>query len=262
MICVSRAEGDNGVDLPGMDAAAYGNLLGADYDTLYPATGLETDAAVDFLAEVATRQASPALLELGIGTGRLALPLSRRGVRVAGIEASPRMLRALHDKDPDNVIDVTLGDFAEKQVDGQFSVVALVFNTVLDERGLPVQLAIFQNAARHLAPAGCFVVEAFVLPDEARDGNWQVSPRYVGGNHVELQMARFDLETNTVERTLVHLRPDGAKFVTVRDAYAAPGELDVMAHVAGMKRIERYCNWRRDPFTISSRRHISVYQVR
>lgn len=137
---------------------------------------------------------------------------------------------------------------------------ALVFNNILDPRGLSAQLALFENAARHLVPGGCFVIEAFVLSDEARDGSWTVTPRYVGEEHVELQMARFDIETSTLERTLVHLRPDGPHFVAVRDVYAGPGELDVMAHVNGMTRIARYSTWSRAPFTARSRRHISVYQ--
>jgi hypothetical protein len=132
------------------------------------------------------------------------------------------MVAALRAKAPDAPIDVTIGDYASARVSGSFSVVALVFNNILDPRGLPAQLALFANAARHLAPGGCFVVEAFVLRDAERDGNWVVSPRYVGTDHVELQLARFDIETGTLERTLVHLRPGGAEFVSVKDVYSAP----------------------------------------
>jgi SAM-dependent methyltransferase len=246
------------------DPASYGEMLGASYDTLYPADGLDTDACVTFLAELARRDSAGSsagsVLEFGIGSGRLALELHRRGIRVAGIDASPAMIERLRDRDPDGHIYVALGDFACTRIGGQFAVVALVFNTILDERGLPSQLGTFENAARHLPPGGFFVVEAFVLSDAARDGRWTVSPRYVGADHVELQMARFDIETGIVERTLVHLLPDGAQFVTVKDVYAGPGELDVMAHVHGMRRIERYASWTREPFTAHSPRHISVYQ--
>jgi hypothetical protein len=153
-----------------------------------------------------------------------------------------------------------MGDYVSTRIAGAFSVVAPVFNNILDPRGLPAQLKLFENAAQHLSPGGCFVVEAFVLDDDARDGSWTVSPRYVGAEHVELQLARFDIETGTLERTLVHLRPEGTEFVSVRDVYAGPAELDVMAHVNGMTRIARYATWTRAPFTAHSRRHISVYE--
>lgn len=170
------------------------------------------------------------------------------------------MVSALRENDPQAAIDVVVGDYLTARAPGQFSVVVLVFNNILDERGLGAQLGIFENAARHLEPGGYFVVEALVLDERARDGNWRVSPRYVGPDHVELQMSRFDIETSTLERTLVHLLPEGAKFITVRDFYAAPGELDVMAHVHGFRRVGRYSSWRRDPFTATSGRHVSVYQ--
>ena len=260
LVTRDAANSDRGGGMYRYDPAAYGDRLGADYDTLYPADGLETAATVDFLAELASRHLDPSVLEFGIGTGRLAIELHRRGIRVAGIEASERMVAALRKKAPGAQIKVALGDYVSTRIAGTFSVVALVLNNILDPRGLPAQLGLFQNAARHLVPGGYFVVEAFVLGDEARDGSWTVSPRYVGVNHVELQFARFDIETSTIERTLVHLRPEGPEFVTVRDSYAGPAELDVMAHVNGMTRVARYSAWGREPFTARSRRHISVYE--
>jgi SAM-dependent methyltransferase len=244
------------------DPAAYGERLGAEYDELYPAEELETQATVEFLAELAASRPERSVLEFGIGTGRLAIGLQRRGLTVAGIEASERMVAALRQKAPLSHIHVEMGDYVSTRVGGSFAVVALVFNNILDPRGTSAQLALFQNAARHLAPGGCFVVEAFVLDDKARDGNWTVLPRYVGSDHVELQMARYDIETSALERTFVHLRPEGAEFVTVRDAYASPGELDVMAHVNGMTRIARYADWSCAPFTSHSLRHVSVYERR
>lgn len=249
-------------DTDAHDATTYGDELGREYDHLYPAAGLETEAAVDLLAQLAQERPGRSVLEFGIGTGRLAIELHRRGLYVAGIEASERMVGTLRRKAPNAHIEVAVGDYIATRIDRSFSVVMLVFNTILDERGLDAQLAVFENAARHLEPGGCFVIEALILSDDERDGTWKVSPRYVGNNHVELQMARFDIETNTMERTLVHLRPEGPKFITVRDGYAAPGELDLMAHVNGMSRIARYSNWSRAPFTAHSRRHISIYELR
>jgi SAM-dependent methyltransferase len=243
------------------DPAAYGERLGAAYDQLYPSADLETDAAVELLFDLARTRPSRSVVEFGIGTGRLALRLLDRGLRVAGIDASARMVEALRAKPGGRDIDVRIGDYMTTRVPGAFSVAALVFNNILDPRGLPAQLALFENAARHLEPGGCFVIEAFVLDDDERSGAWHITPRYVGESHVEFQLARFDVETNRLERRLVHLQAEGMEFVSLKDTYAAPGELDVMAHVRGMKRIVRYSTWSREPFTAHSRRHVTVYEL-
>jgi SAM-dependent methyltransferase len=242
------------------DPAAYGDRLGADYDALYPADDLETDTTVSLLSELAGRHPVPSVLEFGVGTGRLALELQRRGLVVAGIEASERMVAALRQKPGGMSIEVVVGDYVSTRLPGKFAVVAIVFNNILDPRGIGAQLELFRNAAHHLVPGGHFVVEAFVLPEQAREGGWTVQPRYVGSDHVEIQLVRFDMETNRVERTLVHLRAGGVDFVTVRDFYSGPGELDVMAHVSGFRRVARYRSWDRSEFTSHSRRHITVYQ--
>ncbi len=204
----------------GYDPAAYGDRLGADYDTLYPAVRLETDATVDFLAELAECYPDPSVLEFGIGTGRLAIELHRRGLRVAGIEASTRMVAALRDKAPTAQIDIAIGDYISTRVPGSFSLVVLVFNNILDPRGRRAQLSIFENAARHLAPGGCFVIDTIILRSWRRIA---ATPSF-------------------------------------RNVYASPGELDVMAHEHGMTRIARYSSWTRTAFTAHSRRHISVYE--
>jgi SAM-dependent methyltransferase len=247
---------------PGYDPATYGDSLAACYDSLYPADHIETDQAINLLEELARDRPGRSLLEFGIGTGRLAIELERRGIRIGGIDASERMVAALRAKAPSADIRVVIGDYVSARMPGQFSVVAIVLNNIFDPRGLSAQLALFANAARHLEPEGYFVVEAFVLDDSTRDGGWTVVPRFVGADHVELQLMRFDIETGTIERTLVHLRSDGPKFITVRDHYAAPEELDVMAHVNGLRRVARYADWSRQPFTARCRRHISVYQRR
>jgi SAM-dependent methyltransferase len=204
----------------GYDPAAYGDRLGADYDSIYPEIRLETDATVDFLAELAESYPDPSVLELGIGTGRIAIELHRRGLRVAGIEASKRMVAALRDKAPAADIDIAIGDYISTRVPGSFSLVVLVFNNILDPRGRPAQLSLFENAARHLAPGGCFVIDAIVLR------SW---------------------------RRIAATR-------SFRNIYASPNELDVMAHEHGMTRIARYASWSRAAFTAHSRRHISIYE--
>jgi SAM-dependent methyltransferase len=202
------------------EPAAYGDRLAADYDTIYTSDWLETDASVDFLTELAERYADPSVLELGIGTGRLAIELHGRGLRVAGIEASERMVAALRGKAPSAQIDVAIGDYASTRAPGRFSLVVLTFNSVLDPRGAPAQLSIFENAARHLTPGGCFVIDAVILGPFRR----MASTR------------------------------------SVRDAYAGPAQLDAMAHAHRMTCIARYASWTRAAFTAHSRRHVSVYE--
>jgi SAM-dependent methyltransferase len=243
----------------GYDPASYGEALGAEYDTLYPESqdALETDATVTALATLAGESRS--VLEFGIGTGRVGLLLVELGFRVAGIEASEKMASQLREKPRGREIDVVIGDFADAAVGATFSVVALIFNTVF---GLPTreaQIACFRNAERHMEPGGCFVVEAFVLRPEQLTGEWTIRPRNVQHEHVELQLSRYDAGTHRMERTLVHVRPAGARFVTVTDNYAWPGELDLLASAAGLRLRSRAGGWAGEPFDASSHRHVSVY---
>lgn len=247
--------------MPAYDPARYGEAVGDDYDALYPEGGLDSKAAVAHLAGLARARPEQSVLEFGIGTGRLALGLKRLGLSVAGIDGYEGMLTKLRAKPGCETLDVVLGDYRNSQVPGSFGVVALVFNGILDPRGRPAQLDIFRNAARHLGVGGYFVVESFVLSDAQRSGDWSVQPRYVGEEHVELQVMRYDIATNQVERTLVHLRPQGLNFLNVFDGYAAPGELDVMAEVTGFTLNARTANWNGDAFTSSSSNHVSVYEL-
>ena len=240
---------------------AYGDALGSEYDALYPDSALDTDGAVAFLAGLAQARPERSFVEFGVGTGRLALAVQERGIRVAGIDASQRMVDELRRKPGGERVDVTIGDYVTARVPGTFAVVAIVFNNILDPRGRQAQLALFRNAARHLSPGGCFVVEAFVLSDAQRSGEWFVHPRHVGHDHAELQLARYDIATNEIERTLLHLRPDRVRFHAVRDTYASPGELDVMAEVTGFRLLARHASWRHDTFTSASARHVSVYEL-
>jgi SAM-dependent methyltransferase len=204
-----------------------------------------------------------ALLEFGVGTGRLALPLVRLGLDVAGIDGSEQMVSQLRDKPGGSRIAVTIGDYRSARLPGRlFSVVLLAINGIFDPRGLDAQLDIFRNAASHLGPGGFFVLETWVMTDAQRNGSWSVLPRFVGDRHVELQMARFDIDRNSIERTLVHIRTDGMKFVSVTDTYASPGELDIMARVTGFRRCARFGAWDGAPFSVASTNCVSVYERR
>ncbi len=241
--------------------AAYGESVGDDYDTLYPDTTQETDAAIRLIAAHAEKRPGRSVLELGIGTGRLALPLHRRGLHVAGIDGAERMIAQLRRKPDGAEIEVVIGDYATTRLPRQFSVVALVFNNIFDPRGRRAQHRIFANAAAQLEPQGFFIIEAFILNDSQRSGEWSLSPRFVAHDHVELQLVRYDLSTSQLRRTFVHLRPEGSTFLEVADTYASPGELDILAEVAGLRLRSRYATWDRQPFTVSSSRHVSVYEL-
>ena len=245
----------------GYDPARYGKVVG-DYDALYPGVESENEAAVELLADLASARPERAIVEFGIGTGRLALGLRDRGFLVAGLDGSEQMVAKLRSKSGGEALEVVVGDYRDARVDGTFSVVALVFNGIFDPRGRHVQLDIFRNAARHLGTRGYFVIESWVMSDAQRNGDWSVVPRYVGEEHVEIQLARYDIETNQIQRTFVHLRREGLDFVTVADTYAAPGELDVMAEVTGFEKVARYSGWGRGEFTATSSKSISVYQLR
>ncbi len=245
------------------DPASYGRAVGGDYDSLYPAAGSDTAASVELLVELARRHADPSLLEFGIGTGRLALGIQQQSVRVAGIDGSEHMVAQLREKDGGERPRVAIGDYRTTKLDGEtYAVVILVFNGIFDPRGRAAQLDIFRNAAHHLIPGGYFVVESWVMNDKQRNGDWSVVPRYVGENHVELQLARYDIETNQIERTLVHLRPQGTDFVSVRDTYASPSELDLMADFTGFDREFRFASWSREPFDAGSSKCIAAYKLR
>jgi SAM-dependent methyltransferase len=213
------------------------------------------DPVVDFLAALA---GDGAALELGIGTGRIALPLARRGVRVHGIDLSTAMVARLRAKPGAGDIGVTVGDFATTTVDETFSVAYLVFNTIMNLTTQDEQVACFRNAAAHLEPGGCFVIEVMVpelqrLPPGETYRPFTVTATRLG----------FD-EYDVVAQGLVshHYRVvDGAlDVVSVPFRYVWPAELDLMARLAGMTLRERWAGWKREPFTSESTSHVSVWQ--
>jgi SAM-dependent methyltransferase len=213
------------------------------------------DAAVAFLAELARPGSA---LEFGIGTGRIAVPLSREGVAVRGIELSPAMVDELR-RDPDAAgIDVTVGDFATTAVDATVRVVYLVRNTITNLTTQDEQVACFRNAARHLEAGGCFVVENYI-PELRRlspGENKQVftaTPNHVG-------IGEYDF-ANQIETSRHWWIIDGElKSFGADHRYVWPSELDLMATMAGMTLRERWTDWFRAPFTSDSRTHISVWQ--
>ena len=212
--------------------------------------------AVDFLADLADGGAA---LELGIGTGRIALPLSRRGVRVHGIELSPAMVEQLRAKPGADDIEVTVGDFVTTRVDGTFRLAYLVYNTINNLTTQDEQVECFRNVAAHLEPGGHFVVEVVVpdlrrLPPGETARVFAMRPGYVG----------FDEYTDLTEQILYSHHwtavGDGVRVFSMLFRYVWPSELDLMARIAGMTRRERWSSWAREPFTNDSTSHVSVWQ--
>jgi SAM-dependent methyltransferase len=237
------------------DPTAYGAEIADEYDELYDHM-FETDNAVACLTELA---GAGAVLELGIGTGRLALPLVRAGIDVHGVEASPEMVDLLRAKPDGADIPVAIGDFAEVSVPGTFSLVVLAVNTIYALPDQDAQVRCFANAAAHLAPGGRFVLDAWV-PDlvQFRDGP-SVRPRSVGAKRVALVLAEHDPVRQRITTTQVHLGEAGVRLHPVNHRYAWPSELDLMARLAGLRLQHRWGGWDRTPFVATSTAHVSVY---
>ncbi len=212
-------------------------------------------ATVDFLAGLA---GTGAALEFGIGTGRVALPLSRRGVAVHGIDLSEAMVARLREKPGGDAIPVALGDFATTRVPGSFSLVYLVYNTITNLTSQDAQVACFRNAAAHLAPGGHFVIENYIpflrrLPPGETIHPFDVTPAHLGFEEYDFatQIAishHYWLEDGRVEASSVPFR------------YVWPAELDLMAALAGLTLRERWADWSRAPFTGESTSHVSVWR--
>jgi SAM-dependent methyltransferase len=202
------------------------------------------------------------VLELAIGTGRIAVPLAARGVRVDGIDFSEPMVERLRAKPGGAALRVTIGDFADVPVEGTYRLVYLVYNTLFNLLTQDDQVRCFANVAAHLAPGGAFVVEAFTpgYLYALRDGQY-VDAERIEPRSVTFDVGRHDPVTQTLDETHVTLTPDGIRLGPIVTRYAWPSELDLMARLAGMRLRARYGGWRGEPFTGDSRRHVSVWEL-
>ncbi len=213
------------------------------------------DPAVNFLNDLA---GTGAALELGIGTGRIALPLSRRGLRVHGIELSPAMVAEMRTKPGANDIGVTIGDFATTTVDGTFTLAYLVRNTIMNLTTQDEQVACFRNVAAHLETGGRFVIEVMIpelqrLPPGETIHAFTVTPTHLG-------FEEYDVATQIAFSHHYWVVDGQLETLSAPFRYVWPSELDLMARLAGMTLRERWSNWNREPFTKDSREHISVWQ--
>jgi SAM-dependent methyltransferase len=243
-------------DASGYDQSTYGDSIAEVYDR-WPDVPADTDDTVAFLAE---RAGGGPVLELGVGTGRVALPLAARGLEVHGIDASAAMVAKLRAKPGGEGVQVHLGDFADVAVDGRFALVFVVFNTFFALLSQEDQVRCLAGVAGRLRPGGRFVLEAFV-PDVARfDRGQRVDAVAVGDAEIRLNASSHDpLHQRVRSQHVLIDAAGGVRLYPVQIRYAWPSELDLMARLAGLELVERHGGWLAEPFTAASARHVSVW---
>lgn len=236
---------------------SFDRWIATRYEALWPELfdAAVIDPAVDFLADLA---GTGAALELGIGTGRIALPLSQRGVRVHGIERSPAMAARLQAQPGSDNIGVTIGDFSTTRAPGTFTLAYLVRNTITNLTTQDEQVACLRNVAAQLAPGGCFVIEVYIpelqrLPPGETIHVFAATPTHVGFEEYDVaRQIAFSHHYWVIDGEL--------ETFSTPHRYVWPSELDLMARLAGMTLRERWDDWHRSPFTSESRNHISVWE--
>ena len=248
----------------GVTRDEFGPDVAAGYDVASAAMFAPevVEPAVGFLAElveVASAGTGAAALELGIGTGRIALPLSRRGIRVHGIDLSPAMVEQLRAKPGADAVGVTIGDMASARAPGTFSLVYVVWNALSNLTTQDEQVAVFVNAADHLDPGGCFVVELEppqlhrLVPGEL-GRVFALAPGHVGIDTFDDPVAQVVTSHHLISLDGRWVRHDAAF------RYVWPAELDLMARVAGLRLRHRWAGWAGQPFTGDSTEQVAVYE--
>lgn len=235
----------------------FGERVAAGYDEssgeMFEPGVIET--TVDFLAGLT---GGGRALELGIGTGRIALPLARRAVRVHGIDLSRAMVARLRAKPGGDAIGVTIGDFATTRVDGTFSVVYLLYNTIMNLTTQEEQVACFRNAAAHLEPGGRFVIEVMIPELRRLPAGQNVVPFHVSPTRWAFDT--YDVATQATSSNYVEVVDGRGEYRSIPFRYVWPAELDLMAQLAGLRLRERWEGWTRKAFTSESARHVSVWE--
>jgi SAM-dependent methyltransferase len=239
------------------DVSTYGERIADVYDhhSTLPKTA---PLAVEFLAGLVGKGTA---LELGIGTGRIALPLAAKGAQVSGIDASPAMVRKMRAKAGGKRIPVTIGDFEDAPIIGQFDLIYVVFNTFFSLLTQEAQVRCFALVAGHLKATGAFVIEAFP-PDLSRfDRGQRTSLIGIDTDHATLDVAMHDAVNQRVRTHHVDISSKGVKLYPVALRYAYPSELDLMAQLVGLRLRERWGGWNREEFTAASAIHVSIYEL-
>jgi SAM-dependent methyltransferase len=233
---------------------SFGSEVSKRYDA-----GLRGDEeeTVAFLARLAGDRDA---LEFAVGTGRIALPLARAGVRVDGIEQSQAMVDRMREKPGGNAIDVTIGDMSCVTTGRSYGLVYLVYNTIGNLISQDGQVRCFQNAARHLADDGVFVLECRIPAAPARPGHQYVDPEDIAADQVVLDVGRYDPLTQVLDLNHVQISAEGIILSPISLRLAHPPEFDLMARIAGLRLRDRWGGWNGEPYTAASWRHISVYE--
>lgn len=240
--------------MEGFPKETYGEHIAGVYDELY---SVYDPAAVEALSRLAGK--GPAL-ELGIGTGRIALPMAERGIEMVGIDASPAMVEKLRAKIGGDQVPVTLGDFADVPVEGRFALIYIVFNTFFALLTQQAQIRCFENVAAHLTQDGVFVIEAFV-PGLARYTRGQTMHILnITESELRIDAAQHDPVNQQVVAQHVFLSEAGVRLYPVQIRYAWPSELDLMARLAGLRLRSRWGDWQGGEFSAASGKHISIYE--
>lgn len=238
--------------------STYGERIAGVYDEWF---GLphDTGPAVEFLARVA---GTGSVLELGIGTGRIALPLAERGIQMHGVDASDAMVAKLRKKPGADRISVLIGDFANvgELTDGSFSLVYVVFNTFFGLLTQEDQVRCFGGVARRLADDGAFVMQAFVHDVSRFDRGQRLEAMDVGTEAVHLEASRYDPANQRVTSQHIVVEEGRIRLFPVSLRVAYPSELDLMARLAGLPLRERWSGWDHRPFDSTSQQHISVWE--
>lgn len=236
------------------DATTYADTAADLYDSWFGGM-LGAAPAIDRLVALA---GSGPVLELGIGTGRVALPLVARGIEVHGIDGAPAMVAQLRTKPGGEAIPVTIGDFSEVRAQGSFALVFAVAATFFELQSQDAQVRCFQNAARHLRPGGLFALDALVPNVGSENHDMRVIPS--GDDRMMVRFRQFDTTEQRYSSYYLIVENGTAQHLRVAFRYAWPSELDLMARLAGMRLRERTGTWDGEPFTASSRTHVSVYE--
>ena len=234
----------------------FGRLNADDYDALHdPGT---TDATVALIADLAPKGGN--LLELAIGTGRVALPLAQRGFDVTGIEGSPEMVAKLREKPGADAITTHIGDMADVAVSGTFDHAFLVFNTLFNLPSQEAQIRCFDNTAKRLAPGGTFLIETFVPNFTGFTENQRVKTKRLDMESVWIEAATHDPVEQVFAFQRIRITQNGMTLVPLPMRYAYPPEIDLMARLAGLRLKHRWGGWDKSAFTANSTFHISVYE--